>query len=119
MNYWRMLMAMVLVCVAGLVFTGCEDDDDDPLVGTWQAVSWDGKPLPNGVSLTIVINDNGTGSATFVQGNDSSTDNFTWTKGEGVIVTVTNGETENVPYTLAGNTLTIILDGHPVVLNRR
>ncbi len=119
MKWLHMLGALAVVLALGFVVTGCEDNDDDPLVGTWDVATIDGRALPDGVSMTVVLNKNGTGVRTMTNRGESVTFNFSWSKGAGVLVVVEGGDTVNIPYTLAGNMLTIVAEGDTIVLNRR
>jgi len=120
MNGKRWLIVLMMALAAGLAFTGCEDDDDDhPLVGTWNTVTVDGDALPTGATITITIRNNGTGEVRWARGDDALIRTFTWSERGGVLTIVQDGDTETVPYVLAGRTLTMTIEGDVWVLNRQ
>ena len=119
MKWLNGLVSLALVLALGVMFTGCDDDDNDPLVGRWNLVSADGEGLPANVSVIVTFNKNGTGSTETRVGSNTKVDNFTWSKGEGALDVVNqDGSRESIPYTLAGRTLTIVMDGDTLVFER-
>ena len=108
MKWMKWFLILVVGITVGLAAAGCgsSDDNDDPLVGTWRATTYNGQPMPTGISMTMTLSDNGTFSATTAVGADVETETGTWSAANGVLTTASDGETDDVPYSVSGDTLT-------------
>ncbi len=93
-----------------LATAGCGGDDDgggDGIEGSWKATSYNGLPLPTGVALSITLSGNGTYNANTTYGGATATEVGTWSTSGNQLITVHEGETESVTYTLSGNTMVL------------
>ena len=111
MKWRRILGILALGLAAGLAGAGCSDDDGDgggdSLVGRWQAETFNGQTMPDGIALTIVFRDNGTVESTSTIGGIAETETATWSESNGILTVVSEDGTEQVPYAISGDTLTI------------
>ncbi|HOO21464.1 MAG TPA: lipocalin family protein [Kiritimatiellia bacterium] len=122
MKWMQWMLALALAAGMGLAGLGCDDDDSssdrDPLVGTWTAQSFNGQELPDNVSLTITFRSNGEYVSTTTIDGMSETESGTWSAENGVLTTVSGGETDTIAYALNRDTLTVSDDGETFVLTR-
>ena len=122
MKWMKWFLVLGTVVAVGLGATGCGGGDDgggNSLTGTWHAQSLNGQPMPVGVALSITLNDNGTYTATTTYGGISAVETGTWSTEGGTLVSVHEGETEQVAYSLNGNTLTVSDQEGVFVLQRQ
>ena len=118
---WFLLMSTILV--AGLGLAGCSsddnDDDKDPLVGTWVGTAFNGQPMPDGIAMTITLRSNGSASGTTVINGATETYNGTWSASGGTLSVTDNEGTESLGYTVEGDTLTLTDDTGAFTLERQ
>ena len=121
MKWMKAILALSFCCVLGLGLTGCGggDDDKDPLVGTWNATAMNGQTLPDTITVTIIFRDNGTCQETTNLGGEIDTASGTWSADSGVLTIVSDDGTENIAYTVSGDTLTITTGGDVITLKRK
>lgn len=117
--YSKMLILLLFV---SLFVTGCDKDDDpasssgNELVGTWVLTKITLTSLGNteltpqqvGYSATIIMKSDKTFTATYTDSDGTSTDSGTWSAANGKLTLKSStGETEELPYGLSGNKLTV------------
>jgi hypothetical protein len=115
----------VLIMFVALTATiACSDDGDDgdvnPIVGTWGISESEGG-FAVSISATFNENNKGTMVATITIGDQSETDNssFTWsTSGDQLTMTI-DGDTEVSTYSISGDKLTIIDEDDTVTVLTR
>ena len=120
MKWMKWFLVLSLSVAMGLV-TGCGGggDDDDPLVGTWRATAYNGQAMPGNVTMTMSIRGDGTFTATTVVNGATEVDTGTWSAANGVLTTVSGGETDTVPYAIDGDTLTLGVAGDVITATRQ
>jgi len=123
MKWMNGFLVLAVGMAVGLGSTGCGGSDDDgdgnPLVGTWEAVSLNGQPIPEGMSVVMTFHDDGTAEATTIIGGQVESYAAVWSTSDGILTVTSPTETDTIPYTISGDTLTILDDGDTVVLNRQ
>ncbi len=110
MKWMKWFLVMMVGLAVGLGMVGCSSDDDgndDPLVGTWSATSFNGQPMPANTSVTVTFRDDGTAQGTTTFGAETDSFSGTWSAANGIITIVDEDGAENTPYSISGNTLTI------------
>jgi hypothetical protein len=99
----------------------CEDKKDDkknndPLIGTWEAVSMsvtlaDGTffsvPVGAGMSMTLEIKEDGTFTMTQVEDGETEVSSGTWSADDDTITITESSGTEMMNYEVSGDTLTL------------
>ncbi len=118
---WFVVLAVGLAMGLGAIGCGGDDDDGsgDPLVGTWSATAFNGQPMPDTVSVTIIFRDDGTCQETTVLGGEVETAHATWSAANGTLTIVSEDGTDSSPYSVSGNTLTLTSDGDVITLARQ
>lgn len=111
-----------LLMIAVILMTGCAKDDNptssagDELVGTWVMTkiilttlgNTELTPSAVGYSATIIMKSDRTFTANYADPDGATTDAGTWSVANGKLsLKSSTGETEETPYTLNGNKLTI------------
>ena len=100
-------MALVAI-IMSVNFTACSDDDDDnPIVGTWRGeVVDDGK---GGYSESFTFNADGSGIwQEFKDGKQIDSESFKYSlDGDKITFTWSDGETYTSTFSISGNRLTI------------
>ncbi len=109
MKWMKWIGVLAVLLAMGLATSGCGGGDDGGggIEGTWKADTFGGQPMPAGVSMTITFSDNGTYAGTTTYNGVSAVETGTWSTSGNQLITVHEGETENVTYVLSGNTLTV------------
>jgi len=115
---------LLLVLLIGLVsVTGCKDDDDDenPLVGTWKMQSEDGEVLPAGASVTLVLSGDNTYKVTMTFEGVTEVETGSYSVAGSVLtVNPSDDEPDAMTYVLSGNTLTLTgSEGEILVFNKQ
>lgn len=121
MKWMKGLLVLVLAGAMGMAAAGCggDDDDQDPLIAKWRLESYNGQPVPAGISLTLTFRGNGTVEATETFNGQSETTVSTWSAANGVLTVTTEGETDTTPYAIVGSTLTLVYKGDVLMLTRQ
>lgn len=119
--YFKKISSMFLMLLI-ITFTGCKKDDNPvvsagaELVGTWSltkiyVTALGGIPVDPaeyGISATFIMRSDKTFSTTYTYSNTTDTDSGTWSAANGKIALKNDaGETEELPYQLQGNKLTV------------
>ena len=121
MKWMNVILAVGFSAVLVLGLAGCgggDDDNKDPLVGTWSATAMNGQTLPDTITVTIVFQDNGTCQESMNLGGELESSNGTWSAANGILTIVSEDGTENISYTVSGDTLTITSEGDVITLQR-
>ena len=120
----RVLMGILLISLAA--FIGCGGGDEEsasnPLIGTWSLSTENGEPLPDGASATLVITETRV-TMTIISPDEDCEEAYDYTKTADVLTaTLTSqlgtqcdpdaviGESEDIQYSISGNTLTLIFE---------
>jgi len=110
MKWIKWFGVLAIIVAMGLSVSGCGGGDSGGgggIEGSWKATSFNGLPLPSGVALSLTLSDNGTYSATTTYEGVTATEVGTWSTSGNQLITVHEGETESVTYTLSGNTMVL------------
>lgn len=94
-----------------LLINGCDDDDKDPIVGTWQLTKLEMNgdevdPTDLGISVTVNFKDDGTYTGTGNFGEGPETINGTWEREDSDTVFIYEG-TEKMTLTKEGEYYTM------------
>jgi hypothetical protein len=118
----KLYKVLSLLMIAVILITGCAKDDNptssagDELVGTWVMTkiiltslgNTELTPSAVGYSATIIMKSDRTFTANYADSDGATTDAGTWSVANGKLSLKSNdGETQETPYTLNGNKLTI------------
>lgn len=120
---WFLMLAVGITM--GLGIAGCGGGDDgnvNPLIGTWRLESFNNLTIPANVSEVMIFRNNGTvESSRTVDGeiDITSLKLATWSESNGVITMTTDTETTTVPYSISGNTLTLLDPKGTMILKRQ
>ena len=109
------MLAFGIVAMMGLAMTGCDSGGDDSsvdpaLVGVWHVTSLQttgGNIISDGSggSVTLDLRADGTYTSTEVSAETNKTENGTWEVSGNQFHRTTEGITEDIEFTLTGNTL--------------
>lgn len=102
---WVGMLVLSAAMISGAAGCGGGVGDGGGLEGTWRASTFNGLPLPDGLGLTLTLSGDGTYTGLITKEGLTVTETGTWSASDTVLTTVFEGETENVTYALAGNTL--------------
>lgn len=104
-------LSFLMIAVSAITMTGCDKDDENPgaaLVGTWESSYED---EDGSVEETLIFNANGTGTNSSVTTSDGTEFefeiDFTYTATATTIKITFGGISDEAPYSISGNTLTI------------
>lgn len=118
----KLYKVLFLIMIAVILITGCSKDDNpassagDELVGTWVMTkiiltslgNTELTPSAVGYSATIIMKSDRTFTANYADSDGATTDAGTWSVANGKLsLKSSTGETQETPYTLNGNKLTI------------
>ncbi len=106
---WMACLSGLLITFLLLGSTGCSSDSDgggDSIVGSWRATAFNGLPMPAGVAMAVTFRNNGTYVATTTYEGITATETGTWSTSNGILTTTFAGGTEQVAYSVSGNTMT-------------
>jgi hypothetical protein len=118
----KLYKVLSLLVIAVILMTGCSKEDNptssagDELVGTWVMTkiiltslgNTELTPSAVGYSATIIMKSDRTFTANYADSDGATTDAGTWSVANGKLSLKSNdGETQETPYTLNGNKLTI------------
>ncbi len=95
----KKISLLLVMFMAALAFTACDKEDDDnfSIVGTWEQEKMEMTIAATGMDewvetdttpTTIVFNEGGTGTATYLEEGQTVTDNFTWTLSNDVLTII-------------------------------
>lgn len=131
MKHLRPFVLLSIILCLGVCVVHCDKDSgtnngnndnfEENLVGTWTLATM---TIPNpeggdpitvpaafaGISMVVTINANGTYSATVNFGDGEDTENGTWSATATTLTLTAAGEEIDLPYTLSGNTLTLVFN---------
>ena len=110
MKWMKYFLVLAMGLAMGFGTAGCSSDDDgggDSLVGSWRAATFNGQAMPAGIALTLTFRDNGTVDSASTINGVTEMETATWSEANGIITVVSADGTEQVPYSISGNTLTI------------
>lgn len=110
MKWMKWFLVLAVGMGVALSTVGCSDDDDDdgnPLVGTWRATTFNGQAIDPGVSVVVSFRSDGTASTTYSIGGETDTSVGTWSADGGTLTVTSEGDTDSAAYSISGNTLTI------------
>ena len=113
----KKLILMIITALA--VFVSCEKSESDAIVGTWEAtiieMTMEGMDLTfdfkeYGASVTFTFMANGKGNMTGSNNGESVSQEFDYVHEDGILTLVSDGESEEIPVTIDGNTMVMSVD---------
>lgn len=111
---------LILIVITALaVFASCEKSESDAIVGTWEVTTiemtmegmdqtFDFKEY--GASVTFTFMANGKGNMTGSNNGESLSEEFDYVHEDGILTLVSDGESEEIPVTIDGNTMVMSAD---------
>lgn len=125
-TYLALILAL-LICFSLLLCSDESSNDEETLIGTWILTKLKIELVPGmlteidpaiiGFSMTITVKEDNTYTSVITEEGVTDTFNGTWEKSGNNILMTEEGETQEIEYSLQGDTLelTFIEDGDPVI----